>query len=271
MDKGTLLLIAIASLALFVLPNTMSLFVGQHNFEDRAVCRKCHVGEHHELYQSQVNSTLAAHVRAAKNTNYTTYLAVGGIKYYSSNSTIAAIDGKVWTWNGSWDGGNGTWENGSERKLASLDFNNNNVIDEDELCHLCHNSSLFGFGKETHTAAVRVCDDDWCHGNRDHAYLTNATDLLFDPVNVSYVMTTGYNISRNNVHSPFYLNLSNVSSTYPTGNRFGNHVCGNANGTSISAGHWTCVGCHSEVAMDVTLVPSSTYNHSDANAPQRRY
>jgi len=268
LSKETLLLIAIASLALFVLPNTISLFMGQHCFEDRAVCRKCHVGEHQELYIS--TSTLAAHERAANNINYTTYLAVGGIEYDSSNSKIIDINGKEWAWNGSWDGGNGTWENGSERKLVSLDFNGNDVVDEDELCHFCHNSSLFGFGEATHTAAVRVCDDDWCHGNRDYAYLTNATGLFSDPANISYVMTTGYNISRNNVHSPFYLNLSNVSSTYPIGNPFG-YPSGNANGTSISAGHWTCVGCHSEVAMDVTLVPSSTYNHSDADAPQRRY
>ena len=265
MNKITLLTIAIVSLALFVLPNTISMFVGQHTFEAGVPCQKCHAAEYAELYGAP---TIDVHKRAANNTNYTTFLSVGGIEYNSSNSTILTIGGNEWVWNGTWDGGNGTWENGSEHKLVSLDFNGDGEIDGAELCHLCHNSSLFGI--EGHAVTVRVCDDDRCHGNRNHAYLGDATDLFADPENVTYVVTAGYNLSRANVHQPFYLNLSNQSSTYSAGSPFG-HSCGNAYGIALSRGHWTCVGCHSEVGTDVTLNPHPVYNHSDANAPQQRY
>ena len=265
MNKITLLTIAIVSLALFVLPNTISMFVGQHTFEAGVQCQKCHVAEYCELYES---TTIDVHKRAANNANYTTFLSVGGIEYNSSNSKIKAIDDKEWAWNGEWDGGNGTWENGSEHKLVSLDFNGDGEIGGAELCHLCHNSSLFGI--EGHAVTVRVCDDDRCHGNRNHSYLGDATGMFANPANATYVVTAGYNLSRGNVHQSFYLNLSNQSSTYPAGSPFG-HSCGNVYGIALSRGHWTCIACHSDVGTDVTLNPHPVYNHSDANASPRRY
>ena len=265
MNKIILLTIAIVSLALFVLPNTISMFVGQHTFEAGVPCQKCHAAEYAELYGAP---TIDVHKRAANNMNYTTFLSVGGIEYNSSNSKILTIGGKEWVWNGTWDGGNGTWENGSEHKLVSLDFNGDGEIDGAEICHLCHNSSLFGI--EGHAVTVRVCDDDRCHGNRNHTYLGDATDMFANPENVTYVVTAGYNLSRGNVHQSLYLNLSNQSSTYPAGSPFG-HSCGNAYGSTLSRGHWTCIACHSDVGTDVTLNPHPVYNHSDANAPQRRY
>ena len=268
MNKITLLTIAMVSLALFVLPNTISMFVGQHTFEAGVQCQKCHVAEYCELYESS-NSTLYAHKRAANNTNYTTFLTVGGIEYNSSNSKILTINDEVYEWNGAWDGGNGTWQYGSEHKLVSLDFNGDGEIDGAELCHLCHNSSLFGI--EGHAVTVRVCDDDRCHGNRNHSYLGDATGMFANPANATYVVTAGYNLSRGNVHQSFYLNLSNQSSTYPAGHPYGNTTPGNAYGIALSRGHWTCIACHSDVGTDVTLNPHPVYNHSDADAPQRRY
>ena len=266
MNKIALLTIAIVSLALFVLPNTISMFVGQHTFEAGVQCQKCHAAEYAELYGAP---TIDVHKRAANNANYTTFLSVGGIEYYPSNSTILTINSNEWIWNGTWDGGNGTWENGSEHRLVSLDFSGNGEIDGAEICHLCHNASLFGI-EGTHAVTVRVCDDDRCHGNRNHTYMGDATDLFSDPANVTYVVTAGYNLSRENVHQSFYLNLSNQSSTHPAGYPFG-HSCGNAYESALSRGHWTCVSCHSEIGTDVTLNPHPVYNHSDANAAPRRY
>ncbi|MEA3324481.1 MAG: hypothetical protein U9Q37_05000 [Euryarchaeota archaeon] len=269
MNKIALLTIAIVSLALFVLPNTISMFVGQHTFEAGVQCQKCHAAEYAELCES--TTTLVAHKRAANNTNYTTFISVGGIKYYPSNSTIRAINSNKWVWNGTWDGGNGTWENGSEHRLVSLDFNGDGGIDGAEICHLCHNASLFGI-EDAHAVTVRVCDDDRCHGNRNHAYTGDAADLFANPSAVEYVVTAGYNLSRENVHQSFYLNLSNQSSTYAAGHPYGIlDPCGNAHGSELSRGHWTCVGCHSDVGTDVTLNPHPVYNHSDANAAPRRY
>jgi len=54
MNKITLLTIAIVSLALFVLPNTISMFVGQHTFEAGVQCQKCHVAEYCELPRSSL-------------------------------------------------------------------------------------------------------------------------------------------------------------------------------------------------------------------------
>ena len=268
LNKIALLTIAIVSLALFVLPNTISMFVGQHTFEAGVQCQKCHVAEYAELYES--TTTLVAHKRAANNANYTTFLSVGGIEYNSSDSKILTINNNEWEWDGTWDGGNGTWKNGSEHKLVSLDFNGDGAIDGAELCHLCHNSSLFGI--EGHAATVRVCDDDRCHGNRNHAYLGDATGLFADPENVTYVVTAGYNLGKENIHQPFYLDLSNQSSAYPAGHPYGNMTpCGNANGSKLSRGHWTCISCHSNVETDVTLNPHPVYNHSDVNASPRRY
>ena len=273
MNKITLLTIAIVSLALFVLPNTISMFVGQHTFEAGVQCQKCHSAEYAELYAKPYEtSAIDVHKRAANNANYTTFLSVGGIEYNSSNSKILTVDGKEWVWNGAWDGGNGTWEHGSEHKLVSLDFNGDGEIDRAEICHLCHNSSLFGI--EGHAATVRVCDDDRCHGNRNHAYLRDATGMFANPANVTYVITAGYNLSQGNVHQSFYLNLSNQAATYTAGTPYGlPDPCGNAYGntTTLSRGHWTCVGCHSDVEIDVALNPHPVYDHSDANATPRRY
>lgn len=268
MNKITLLTIAIVSLALFVLPNTISMFVGQHTFEAGVQCQKCHVAEYCELYEAP---TIDVHKRAANNANYTTFLSVGGIEYNGTaiitNCDSNDKDGNdVWYWNGT--AGNWKLVNSTESRLISLDFNGDGGIDGAELCHLCHNSSLFGI--EGHVATVRVCDDDRCHGNRNHSYLGDASDLFANPANVTYVVTAGYNLSRGNVHQSFYLNLSNQSSTYPAGYPFG-HASGNAYGIALSRGHWTCVGCHSDVGTDVTLNPHPVYNHSDANAPRRRY
>jgi hypothetical protein len=94
--------------------------------------------------------------------------------------------------------------------------------------------------------------------------------MFADPENVTYVVTAGYNLSESNVHQSFYLNLSNQSSTYSAGNPFGD-TCGNANGSALSRGHWTCVSCHSDVGTDVTLNPHPVYDHSNASAPRRRY
>ncbi len=224
------------------------------------------MAEYSELYES--TTTMDAHKRAANNMNYTTFLSVGGIEYDSLNSKIKTIDDKEWVWNGAWDGGNGTWESGSEHRRISLDFNDNGEIDGAEICHLCHNSSLFGIAG--HAATVRVCDDDRCHGNRNHAYLGSATGMFVDPPNVRYVVTAGYNISKENVHQSFYLNLSDQPSIYSAGHPYGN-PCGNAYGSELSKGHWTCVGCHSDVGTEVNLNPHPVYNHSDPNAPQQRY
>lgn len=57
-----------------------------------------------------------------------------------------------------------------------------------------------------------------------------------------------------------------VVANYPFG-----YQCDNANGSSLSRGHRTCIGCHSNAGTDMAPIPHSVYNHSDADASQRRY
>lgn len=100
--------------------------------------------------------------------------------------------------------------------------------------------------------------------NKRIATLTTATVLVssmtayalfIDLENVTYGMTTGCNLSRDNVHQPVHLNSSNILSMYPAGNSF-DMLCDNASGSSLSRGHWVCINGHPEV---------------DTGASQRRY
>ncbi|MCG7849467.1 MAG: hypothetical protein MIO93_09860 [ANME-2 cluster archaeon] len=297
MDKKIFLIIALLAVGIYSAPGILSLFVGQHYFHDDVECIKCHVAEYNDI---MISPALAAHKRAANNTNYTTYMSLGGIFYnasaleslngiYGTNAVIYSMDllnatignnvtydeGEIsYFWNDS--NGNGTWDeiawNGStwlstdESFLVDLDQDNNSQINGYEICFLCHKPELIGM-TTLHSSTVILCDDDRCHGNLNNVY--NDYKIL----NVSRgVIEAGKTISEDNVHSYFYLHASNESSSYRTGLRF-NHSVGNAipSGDFISKGHWTCEACHSETNKSVVLIPQTSYDHSDFNAVKSRY
>jgi hypothetical protein len=246
-----LLFIGIISLTFFLSPDIFSMFTGQHQFYDRANCRRCHASTYDEVwYQS---GTRDSHIRAANNTNYTFYLAVGGIDY-QENGTIYSIDGRIWAWNGT----SGFWTNDTTSMSVSLDANNNSIIDENEICHLCHNASLAGISG-MHSIFIRTCDDDWCHGNRQYVY--NDPDL-FD-ISRDTVMAGQTLNETGNIHRDFYISQSNESTGYGAITPF-SHTMGNTAGDYISKGYWTCVGCHSGVAVDVNIGQKSPFNHSES-------
>jgi hypothetical protein len=242
------------------MPDTLSLFVGQHNYYDAGKCQRCHASEYDEIWS---NSTARdAHIAAAGNTNYTTYLAIGGKNYSRYEGTIYTVENKTWTWNGT------SWTNESTSILVSLALinkNNNSAIDGSEICHLCHNASLTG-KLSAHAITVRTCDDDWCHGNRN--YVLNDPELFNTSqntaVNVGLVL-----IESDNLHRDFYLSQSNESTGYVAGEPFINHTMGNTAGNYTSKGYWTCMGCHSQVQIEITLKPDRLFNHTDGQ--KRRY
>ena len=256
MKKKIMVYVALMAIGLYVMPNTVSIFAGQHTFYNGmgVACDKCHTD-----VLSQVEAggyVYEKHRAAAGNTNYTTYLSVGGTDY--SPGSITAYDGKIWTWNGN------EWQNGSDSRNVSLDKNGNGGIDGTEICMLCHNATLFN--ASTHTGVViKVCDDDRCHGNRNAFYNRPA---LFGQ-NSANVTAAGYNLSQTNVHQAFYLQAGNLSSSYEADTPFGQP--GNSNGLYISRGHWACEGCHTEIIVNVTIAPASAYNHSvgSPDAPTR--
>ena len=292
------LLIALAALTLLVIPWTLSMFAGQHSFHEvndvKTGCRKCHEDIWQDLDDS---STIDKHKRAANNTNYTTYMYVGGISYnttayesFDGNlgnySVIYTIDFKdntvgnnstyhdgdiAYFWNVSvwekteWNNTTFMFDPTGVFKLISIDIDETPGITTDEVCNICHNISLFGLSGTHSKMTVRVCDDDRCHGNRNHSY--NDPDLFVDsPILLTNV---GSNLSSS-IHAAFYLKASNESSPYVAGSPF-NHTAGNEFDSYISQGYWTCMGCHSEAQVDITFIEAEPYDHSNFSAEKERY
>jgi hypothetical protein len=246
-----LLLIGLISLGFFLTPDILSMFTGQHQFYDKANCRRCHATIYDEVWYP--SGTRDSHIEAAGNTNYTVYLAIGGIDY-QKNGTIYSIDGRIWTWNST----SGVWSNDTISMSVSLDANNNSIIDENEICHLCHNATLAGISG-LHSIIARTCDDDWCHGNPQHVY--NDPELF----NASQdTVMAGKSLNETgNIHRAFYISQSNESTGYGAITPF-NHTMGNIAGDYISRGYLTCIGCHSRVQIDVNIGQKSPFNHSES-------
>lgn len=265
-ERHLLLLIAIISLIAVSMLYPVSLFAGQHTFYSgdsvTGACFKCHEDVNTQLQASQ-SVVLMAHRRAANNTNYTTYMALGGTDYNPSTGTITTLSGKTWTYSG------GTWNNDSRSRLVSLDRNNNGQIDDVELCMLCHGGMLYNMTTLHSNVTTRTCDDDWCHGNPNHTY--NDPDLFDDPANMSGVVYAGQYLGLNNSHRPFYDKGLAENSSYAAPHPF-NHTLGNVgpDGEHVSRGYWACLGCHSGIGADISI-ESTRYNHSDPDAAKQRY
>jgi hypothetical protein len=262
MNRIVFLYAAILALGIAAIPEVSSLFADQHTFYSAAgiSCTSCHsdVGSQLDI-DNYVN---ARHKEAALNYNYTTYLAIGGISYNTSTRNITAYGNNVWYWNGS------VWVNDSDTsqfRNVSLDRNGNGAIDGDEVCRLCHGRNLLGVEPHAGTTMMSACDEDRCHGNSKFRY--NDPGLFGISANVT---AAGYNISFGNIHSSYYLTMSNQTSTYPAVPLFG-YTHGNTNSSYISRGYYTCLGCHSDVNVNVTLVLAPTYEHDDINMQQGRY
>lgn len=245
-------------MGVYAMPNTVALFAGQHSFYSGAgvSCDTCHSDVMSQIISESY--VYNKHKAAANNTNYTTYLALGGKTY--NGSAITDYNGTVWTWNGT------AWRNGSQTKLVRLDTDSTPGINGDEICMLCHNATLTG--STTHTGViVRVCDDDRCHGNRKNF---NNSPQLFNK-NTSNITAAGYYLGRADIHRFFYLEAGNQSSRYTASLAFGQP--GNTNGSSsfISRGYWTCEGCHTGTVVNVAIVQAPVYNHSVStpSAPKR--
>lgn len=259
MNKKILLFIAFMAISFYAMPRTVALFAGQHTFYSgmNVECEKCHADILAEIETS--GYVYEKHRGAAGNTNYTAYLSLGGISY----SEGIIVDHDNITWN--WDPSSKAWQNSITGELRYINLDkNNDGINGDEICMLCHNASLAG--STDHTGIiVRGCDDDRCHGNRNYVY---NSPLLFGKTEPGTI-SAGHNLSQINVHQPYYLEASNQSSRYPAIMAF-NQTPGNTYGDRISKGHWACEGCHTETAINITIIPSLPYNHTDNSSPEKR-
>ncbi len=262
MKRTVLLYIAILALTVSMTPNVMTVFASQHTFYSGVGlnCVTCHSDVKNQLDPD--NFVNLKHKEAALSHNYTTYLAIGGVSYNRTARNITVADGSVWTWNGSF------WRNSSASSQymnVSLDENSNGAIGSDEVCLLCHSRSLLGAGTHAGTAFVSACDEDRCHGNRLYNY--NDPSLFGIYGNVT---AAGYNLSLDNIHQRYYLTMSNQTSTYRGVDLFG-YTHGNVNNSYVSRGYYVCLGCHSDVSTNITLILPATYDHGDINEPRGRY
>jgi hypothetical protein len=269
LNRKTLLYIALLTLLLTLMPNALSLYSGQHTFygKNTVSCSKCHLDIHSEIQSSQ-QSVYNAHKNAAANTNYTTYLAIAGIDYDPVSGTITTnydsdgIGGNdTYTWNATAQ----QWSYNGTLRLEKLDKNDNG-IDGDEICYLCHSATLYGLSTHSNVT-VRACDDDRCHGNRNHAY--NDPDL-FTNSNYTIVRAGSYFNNNTNAHHNFYYPATNQSSRYNAGAGF-NQTPGNEVSGKISKGFYTCEGCHTQTSIEVEITYPEVYDHSDENEPKGRY
>ncbi len=208
-----------------------------------------------------------------KNRNYTTYLEVGGTSYNPAGIIYTNVDSDssgandIWIWNGS------IWLYNNTAKLYDLDINGNGVIDGAEICKLCHSLELMGINKtvsQVHTVGTRYCDDDRCHGNKNHSYNDYR---LFKDRGVD-LTKTGLIISNNSVHGGFYNDATGKDSNNSIYFHSYGQVPGNAapyNNINISLSPYTCLGCHSYINVTGSIKPGSNFNHSNANASKGRY
>lgn len=268
------LILIISVIAIFSqTPMMQAVGTGQHKFISGKMvdCVKCH---QHDAFNDMNTSqaiVLGAHKRAAANKNYTTYLEVGGIKYDPSGIiyTNVDIDGNgndIWTWNGSF------WIYNNTAKLYDLDMDSSGGIEGAEICKFCHSLDLMGLSginNPGHTTGTRYCDDDRCHGNRNHSY----NDYLLFSSGTANLTSVGMIVSNNSVHGTFYNEAAGIDASQPTLHSYnmtpGNIAPGNI--FNISSSPYTCLGCHSFINVSGSIVHSSLYSHNDSNPSRGRY
>ncbi len=262
MNRIVLIYIALLALAVSAIPNVATLYANQHTFYGAmgVNCITCHSDVKSQL--ELANYVNGRHREAALDYNYTTYLAIGGKSYESSSRNITVYGGSIWTRNST------VWinsSNPSQFRNVSLDTNGNGAIEGDEVCMLCHSRSIPGTDAHAGTVFVSACDDDRCHGNRNYMY--DDPSLL----NISAaVSAAGYNLSLDNIHRGYYLTESNQTSTYPAVPVFG-YTHGNVNSSYVSSGYYVCIGCHSDMNTNITLILAPTYEHDNINMQKGRY
>ncbi len=248
---------------------------GQHTFvSGRNVdCVECHRYDAFNDLNTSQTLALDSHKRAAGNKNYTTYLEVGGISYDPAGGRIYTnidSDGNgtndVWKWNGSF------WVYNNTAKLYDLDLDNSGAIEGAELCKFCHSLELMGLSGGTepvHTVGTRYCDDDRCHGNRNHTY----NDYRLFTQDRRNLTKTGSIISNNSVHGRFYRigagNDANKTMLHSYGIMPGNVAPGNV--YNISRSPYACLACHSYINVTGYIALRPQFNHSVTEYPRQRY
>lgn len=123
-----------------------------------------------------------------------------------------------------------------------------NTTDSD-VCLLCHLAEFEVGGSHTQVI-IRACTDVDCHGNNE----TSNNSLYPTATGNASAMLSG-----ENVHSRWFDEMSGYNSS-----------ARNETGANYTTSYWACMGCHTEVGMDIN-VTEAVYLHNDSSAARRRY
>lgn len=142
--------------------------------------------------------------------------------------------------------GNFALKNETDR---TADRNLDGIIEDAEVCQLCHYKGYFGVNG-THTGFTVVgCTNDNCHGN------SNVPGKAADYYSMSNI-GGGYQISRKQeAHSNFYYGMKSKDSAYVSND--GNGTDAKAN---LSADYYTCLACHTHVGMTISIKRPAAYD-----------
>ena len=240
LNKGILLLgFAILAIGIFVLPSTMSMFVGQHNWysvrtdaQRDAVCQRCHLAEYQEFEantgahytfantEDVGNGCVMCHtvnITALDNWGINTTSIAGSIYLYNvTNASSGSLSAENYT---------SAWRNNSGAHAAitvdCVDCHWNasqQLLNDNEAHKVFYNSTILNSDPFNASASV----DDFTINNPSAACIACHTHTS---VNVTFIRATGMNITANHtsgtwdmevfqVNASEYNTTSNYNSTY---------------------------------------------------------
>jgi len=283
-DKKVLMILAIVAVGLFAMPNILATYAGSHTIEIGAPnstkgsakaldCTECHQYiKDAATASTNSNVVYQAHLAAAGNVNYTTYLRLKGTDYTTNWETLnASNDGPL---NGSagnfaaydaffivrnkrgnaTEGGvaarnsaTGNWNGINNLTGASLGTGNATEVypnTEWRACLLCHQAPT-----GTHTRLeIKGCTNAYCHGSAEQASLATATVLNKAKTKDDIGMTLA---KPEDAHSTWF-ERSNQEADEHKGSL----------GATNTKDYYTCLGCHTHVDVNLNIDKSTGFNMS---------
>ncbi|KCZ70821.1 hypothetical protein ANME2D_02846 [Candidatus Methanoperedens nitroreducens] len=284
-----LMVLAIAAVGLFAMPNLLATYAGTHTVEyndpniasgssGKALdCRECHqyIFDAAALASANAGSIWVKHGQAADDTNYTTYVAYYGTDMNNDSANISAYPGYnlFFTANAQQSSGKvkpgdilgrnatGAWivvsnaGGGVIGQVATDSYGGK----EWSACLVCHRAAYFYGG--THTRVqVRGCTNEWCHG----ANTTVSNPSTGRDAGVSYMADiskfasskaaqTGKQLNRSvDAHNKWFRASAEQPDYYKNA----------LTGEQLNQDYYTCMGCHTHANVQLNIEKSTGF---DAN------
>lgn len=295
-----LMVLAIAAVGMFAMPNLLATYAGTHTIEDNNPSKYAGAsgkqidctGCHQYIFDSAGNTTSQnagynwnKHSAAASDTNYTTYLAYYGTNMNTSSpdgGTYAGYDlfftakaqksdGKVKPGDilGHQIGLNGVDDAWKVVNNLGGGTNGSNATDVYggkvwSACLVCHRAAYFYGG--THTRLqVRGCSNAWCHGN---GAIGNKDAIGTNAGKKSYMADIpGFNNSKAAQTGTALNNSKDAHNNWFDRSAVINDTYQNAlTGEFIKKDYYTCLGCHTHADVKLDITKETGFNVTLYNA-----